>query len=203
MNGMNEPVEQTSTQRKSALIAVIVLALVIAAALVAYGILSSSQSGSTSSGSAQAYDLSSKSGTAEEARTLACVVNNPSGQDMKLATISDGKPLVVNVWATWCPHCVAEMNDFQTLFDQYGEKIQFVMLNACDTQQEISASRDYLAEHGYTFPVYYDVGHQVTGLFGITALPTTLIISPNGDLLLQKVGRIGYSAMDATLSSLV
>ena len=196
--------EQAKGQKKAAIVAVIVLVAVVAVALVAYGALSNmkSQPDSSASSSAQQYALSDDGGDITPDQALACVVYDAKGEPMSISDIAQGKPVVVNMWATWCPYCVAEMDDYQKLYDRYGDKLQFVMLNACDTQSEVSLSRDYIAEHAYTFPVYYDAEHQFMRLFSIRSLPTTIVLSDGGHVLLQRIGQIDYDSMNATLEAL-
>lgn len=43
------------------------------------------------------------------------------------------KPTVVNFWATWCPYCLREMEAFQSMYERYGDRVNFVMLNVADT----------------------------------------------------------------------
>lgn len=194
-------------QKKSAIIAVVVLVVVVALALVAYGALRTSQP-TASSESASQYAVSEKSSNAsaeddaDAQRALALEVVTFDGQDTTLGQVSDGKPIVVNMWATWCPYCVAEMQDYQALYDKYGDDVRFVMLNACDSSREVSLAREYIAENGFTFPVYYDADHQVMSEFGVRAYPTTIILSDTGRVLMNRPGQITYDSMDATLASL-
>ncbi|MBQ9041319.1 MAG: TlpA family protein disulfide reductase [Eggerthellaceae bacterium] len=193
-------------QRKSAIIAVVVLVIVVVLALVAYGALRSSQP-AASSESASQYIVSGESSNAsaddvDAQRVLALEIVTFDGQDTTLGQVADGKPIVVNMWATWCPYCVAEMQDYQALYDKYGDDVRFVMLNACDSSREVSLAREYIAENGFTFPVYYDADHQVMYEFGVRAYPTTIILSDTGRVLMNRPGQITYDSMDATLASL-
>ena len=94
------------------------------------------------------------------------------------------------------------MADYQKLYERFGDKLRFVMLNACDTSAEVTSARSYLAENAFSFPVYYDAEHRVLQQFGITTLPTTIVLSPEGHVLLRRVGQIEYDSMAATLATL-
>ena len=47
-----------------------------------------------------------------------------------------GKPIVVNFWATWCPWCIYEFPEFEKMYNEYGDRIQFVMVDLCDGSYE-------------------------------------------------------------------
>ena len=130
------------------------------------------------------------------------VVADSEGYDIMIGALHEGKPMIVNLWATWCPFCVDEMADFQDLYDRYGDKVQFVMLNSATPSTEISDARDYLEEHQFTFPVYYDIYGQVQTLFSVAAYPTTIIIAADGEVLSNRPGRIDPVRFEALVEEL-
>lgn len=202
---MEENSQQPETSKREVIIAVVVLAVVVVLALVGYSMISSAPTQDQGS-TAQQYALNSgggQSGQAASAEILSCAVVSSDAQDLTLGQVSNGKPMVVNLWATWCPYCVAEMADYQKLYEKYGDRLQFVMLNVCDTAREVSLARDYIAEEGFTFPVYYDADHQVKTLLGVTGYPTTAIVSDTGEILMNRAGQINYDNMDATLAAVL
>ena len=96
-----------------------------------------------------------------------------------------GKPTIINFWATWCGYCMKEMPDFQTAYETYGDKINFVMIDAVDgTQETEEKGRAHIEEKGYTFPVYFDTKMEGVISCGITGFPTTLFVSADGEVLL-------------------
>lgn len=96
-----------------------------------------------------------------------------------------GKPTIINFWATWCGYCMKEMPDFQTAYETYGDKINFVMIDAVDGKQETEeAGRAYIEEKGYTFPVYFDTQMEGVISCGVTGFPSTLFVSADGEVLL-------------------
>jgi thiol-disulfide isomerase/thioredoxin len=50
--------------------------------------------------------------------------------------IANGKPVVLNFWASWCPPCKVEMPEFDRVYQEFGGEVQFVMLNLADGQRE-------------------------------------------------------------------
>lgn len=104
-----------------------------------------------------------------------------------------GKPVIINFWATWCGYCVMEMPDFQIMYETYGEEIHFVMINVTDGYQETKeAAAAFIAEKGFTFPVYFDLELSAANAYGVNAMPVTYFIDENGDLVAW-----GQGALDA------
>ena len=84
------------------------------------------------------------------------------------------KPALINFWATWCPPCRAEMPGLQNLYEEYGNKIDFVMVDLGESKEAVE---DFLVENEiYTFPIAYDIDNTYGFKFNITGIPTTYII---------------------------
>lgn len=95
-----------------------------------------------------------------------------------------GKPVIINVWATWCGPCRTEMPDIQKLYEKYSNDIEFVMLNATTTRNEsVEKVEQYIQQNGYTFPVYYDTNGAGQNALNIWAFPTTYVLSSKGEIL--------------------
>ena len=104
-----------------------------------------------------------------------------------------GKPVIVNFWASWCGPCKIEMPDFQAKYEEYGEKIQFLMVNLTDGRQEtVESARSYIDGVGYTFPVYFDTELSAAIAYGVSAIPATYFIDEHGVLVAY-----GKSALSA------
>ena len=201
---MEQRTERENGQRRSAIIIIAVLVLVLIAAFAAYSVLApSAQRGESVKSEGYVLSSSNASTVKNGLTVLDIPVLDTHDANVPLAQVANGKPVLVNFWATWCPYCVAEMNDYQRLYEKYGDKISFVMLNVCDSSQEAQLGREYIAENGFTFPVYFDSKHEGVSGFGVRAYPTTVIISPDGELLMNRAGQINYESMDSALGELV
>lgn len=95
-----------------------------------------------------------------------------------------GKPLVVNMWATWCPSCVKKMGSFHR-FTKKFEDAGGVVLNISQ-DKNVGPVRAYYARNGFHFPIYLDARGQLLDAFNGTGLPTTIFIGSSG----QEMGRI-------------
>lgn len=101
-----------------------------------------------------------------------------------------GKTIFLNFWATWCPPCIAEMPNIQSLYeDVASDSIKFVMVSLDEDHQR---ARNYLDRKEYTFPVYFLNGRK-PGTYNSTVVPTTYIISPNGDIVSERRGMANYN----------
>jgi thiol-disulfide isomerase/thioredoxin len=101
-----------------------------------------------------------------------------------------GKVIFLNVWATWCPPCIAEMPNIQRLYEKVGsDKIAFVMLSV--DQNGMDKVKKFITKKGFTFPVYMPAS-QMPEEFNSPAIPSTYIISPEGKIVAQQNGMAEY-----------
>ena len=102
-----------------------------------------------------------------------------------------GKPIVLNFWASWCGPCKSEMPDFNEVYQELGEEVQFLMINMTDGDREtVEIASEFVAGQGYTFPVFYDTAQHAAITYGVYSLPTTLFIDAEGYLVAYAPGAI-------------
>ncbi len=102
-----------------------------------------------------------------------------------------GKPIIVNFWASWCGPCQMEMPDFDEAYATYKGEIEFLMVNMTDGSREtLEKASSFIAESGYTFPVYYDTEYSAAITYSVSSLPTTYFINANGELIAHARGAI-------------
>ena len=98
-------------------------------------------------------------------------VQDGEGNSVKLSDFF-GKPIVLNFWASWCPPCKAELPDFEDACKKYDGEVVFLMVNMTDNQMEtVEVAKAFVAEQGYTFPVYFDTQYEAAYLYGLSSIP--------------------------------
>ncbi|NCC64404.1 MAG: redoxin domain-containing protein, partial [Spirochaetia bacterium] len=98
------------------------------------------------------------------------------GTETSFEQIREGRAVVINYWASWCPPCKEELPHFQKAYDTYGDQISFIFLNALDGQREtIQTVTKFIKDFGFTGPVYTDEG-LFAYIFQTNSLPTTVFI---------------------------
>jgi len=102
-----------------------------------------------------------------------------------------GKVVFLNLWATWCGPCKAEMPGIHNLYVKMkGEPIEFVMLSI-DKDKAISKVESYVKNNSYTFPVFMPSGYLAEQL-QVPSIPTTFVISKEGLIVMKEVGTRNY-----------
>lgn len=102
-----------------------------------------------------------------------------------------GKVVFLNLWATWCGPCRAEMPGIQRLYEMTDHaKVTFVMLSL-DKDTDKKKVADYVKNKGFTFNAYMPSGYLPEQL-QVPSIPTTFILTPDGTIARKEVGTMRY-----------
>lgn len=103
-----------------------------------------------------------------------------------------GKTIFLNMWATWCGPCRAEMPGIDELYKKVkdNDKIVFVMLSL-DKRENFTKVVSFTKEKGYAFPVYVPSGYLPEQL-QVPSIPTTLVINSEGKIVSKETGTTNY-----------
>ena len=115
-----------------------------------------------------------------------------------------GKPVLLNFWASWCGPCQMEMPDFQKFYESHGDKVHFVIVNLTDGQQEtVESASKFIAEKGYTFPVYYDTDIDAAVKYGVSAVPVSYFIDAEGEFVAWAQGALNADMLQQGMDMLL
>jgi thiol-disulfide isomerase/thioredoxin len=103
-----------------------------------------------------------------------------------------GKVLVLNVWATWCPPCRKEMPSLQRLSQTLDPK-RFAVIGL-STDQDAMLATEFLAQGGVTFDNFFDPNGHMSKQLGLKVYPETFLIAPDGTLARRVTGLQDWSS---------
>ena len=117
-------------------------------------------------------------------------LRDEQGKIISLSALK-GKRVFLNLWATWCPPCVAELPSIQSLYDKTG-KLQDNVFLIVSLDDEFVTAKDFMKKKGYNFPIYEVVGNMPE-LFNVPGIPATFVFDKKGALNFSHIGMNDYS----------
>ena len=127
-------------------------------------------------------------------------VYDEAGNAVKLSDFA-GTPVVLNFWASWCGPCKSEMPEFDATCKALQGKVQFMMVDLTDGVSEtVESGSGFIADAGYTFPVFYDTDMDAAYTYGIQSIPTTFFINTRGELVAYYTGAMSQEILDQGIS---
>lgn len=102
----------------------------------------------------------------------------------------EGNVIFMNIWATWCPPCIAEMPSIHALYNRFDESdgITFLLVSLDD---EFDKAKNFMVSRNFNMPIYHFRGKE-PGQYESTVIPTTYVISGDGKLVMEKRGLAKY-----------
>jgi cytochrome c biogenesis protein CcmG/thiol:disulfide interchange protein DsbE len=106
-------------------------------------------------------------------------LNTPNGEALTLSDLR-GQAVLVNLWATWCPPCRAEMPAIQKLFDEYKDRGFVVLAVNMTYQDDPLAVFPFTQENNLNFPILIDDTGVVADKYELRSLPSSFFINRAG-----------------------
>ncbi len=105
------------------------------------------------------------------------------GRETTLSEFKD-KVVFINLWATWCMPCVAEMPNIQSLYDSLkSEQVAFLVIS----NEPKETVKKFLNDKKFIFPVYLSK-KELPSVFKTMGIPATFILSRDGSVVFKEVG---------------
>jgi thiol-disulfide isomerase/thioredoxin len=99
-----------------------------------------------------------------------------------------GTPLVINFFAEWCPNCIAEMPDFETVSQELAGQVNFVGMSI---DQASGDALQLVEDTGVTYDIGWDPSEEIFNHFRPFAMPTTVFVNADG-----TIARVWSGALD-------
>lgn len=144
-------------------------------------------------GAALAYELLDVSATnARDEGSLSAAddfrMTSADGTDVTLDELK-GKPIVLNFWSSNCGPCKREMPEFQSYYERYGDRIEFVMVDVIGFNGETRAqAMRFIEQSGYDFPVYFDTFGDASRAYDLNSVPRSFFITARGNVAMIVQG---------------
>lgn len=109
-----------------------------------------------------------------------------------------GRWVLVNFFATWCPPCIVEHPHLVRFHDTHSEQgdVEVVQVAFQDSVENIA---EFFEEHGGTWPVLAEGVSPVAVSWGVTALPESFLVSPQGVVVYKFTGEVTYDDLEYVL----
>ena len=120
--------------------------------------------------------------------------------DGKMITLSElqGKPVIINFWATWCAPCRQETPHFQTFYERFEDEVVMLGINQRESLDQVNS---FVDDFNMTYPVLLDADGTVYDKYQVFGLPTTWFVNPEGVLVSVAPGGITEAFLEDQLKN--
>ncbi|MDX2170391.1 MAG: TlpA disulfide reductase family protein [Deltaproteobacteria bacterium] len=108
------------------------------------------------------------------------------GNTVQLSALR-GKVVFLNLWATWCPPCRAEMPSMEVLYQRFRDR-DFAMLAVAEDSDGATSVAPFVRDMKLSFPILLDSDNHLPGRYGVTGYPETFIIDRSGNVAKHVIG---------------
>ena len=117
------------------------------------------------------------------------------GKHVKLSELR-GKRLIVNMWATWCPPCKAEVPELERFYEEHhSEGIEILAVDLTKSEKRPGDVATFIKDYKITYQVALDEQGEVSQKYQVTSIPTTYVINSEGIIQQKQVGPLSYQSL--------
>lgn len=116
-----------------------------------------------------------------------------------------GRPVLVNLWATWCAPCRRETPYLQSVSERFADQGLEVVGVSVDNRTARGSIREFMEEYGVTYTILHDPAGRALDTFSAIGLPVTLLVDGDGIVRFLQLGPIpeGYPRFESALEEVV
>ncbi|WP_246145563.1 redoxin domain-containing protein [Bacillus rubiinfantis] len=199
-----DSVKRESVMIKNSLIIIVFVGLI---SWVIYGQISSpsEKEKSTSTPSASSQKSNQKSveiGVEEGKKAPNFQLRTLGGKAVQLSDYQ-GKVVILNLWASWCPPCKAEMPHMQKFYQEHkNNNVEILAVNLTTAEKNSDGIRPFVKKYGLTFPILLDEQGEIGNTYQAFTIPTSYFIDKNGIIFKKIVGPMDQEMMTELFQSL-
>ncbi len=149
-------------------------------------------------GSTGAADIEAPAGQGQPAYNF--TLNDMLGKPVRLQDLR-GKVVLVNLWATWCPPCLAEMPDLDAVYRAYRD--QGLVILGVDDQEPGQTVSDFLVRNPLPYPILLDPDSRVARAYHVDYLPASFVVDKRGMLRATLPGQSSRSRLENAIKPLL
>jgi thiol-disulfide isomerase/thioredoxin len=138
--------------------------------------------------------------TAQESQAVGPPLPDTNADKVIALLETSTKPVVINVWASWCIPCRSEAPLIERAHDRFGDEVRFIGINVADTQ---SGAQQFIAEFGLSFENRFDAPRTVPAALGGSGVPLTFFFAPGGELVHYQPGVIDERTLALQIDELL
>ncbi len=126
--------------------------------------------------------------------------NTPNQPSIELASLK-GKPVVINIWASWCEPCKTEVPAFQAAWQQHQH--DGIVFLGIDYQDTATDAQHFLQQYGVTYPSGPDASGSISVNYGVSNVPTTIFIDRSGTVVRKILGQVDAQTLENEIQQLL
>lgn len=131
-------------------------------------------------------------------------VYDEDGNAIKLSDFKGKKPVVVNIWASWCGPCKEEMPYFEDAMKKYGDDVEILMVNLTDGERETKEKAlNYLEENNLDMKIVFDTKFSAANAYVVQSIPRTIFIDKDGNIVKDNIGLIDEKILNNYIKKLI
>ena len=122
------------------------------------------------------------------------------GKEIKLSDLQ-GKKVIVNFWATWCPPCKAEMPHMQEFYLENSNDVEILAVNLTTSEKNANDVRSFVEDYGLSFPILLDSDGSIGRIYQAFTIPTSYVIDTKGFIQKRIVGPMDKEMMSELIAN--